>query len=887
MEWKIFKSKKSTFNQMNRVVIIIILFCRFAAAVPENLTLPVYTLHIDPDYLDALNDNPYSERYYPAVFSYHTYNYNCMVRYRGDTSRNLPKKSFKIKFDSDKNIFQAEVLNLNAEYEDKSLMRNYLGHILFRFMGQYAPSGQYVSLVVNDQFYGVYLQIEHVDEDFFKKRSLAVYTCFKGYNGSDMSPFLFHHILPIVWGQKIGPVSAYNHLELFMNKVTYWTDRDFISHIAREIDLNNVITYFALIYAITDYDGIHKNFYFFQKGKSEPYSMITWDMDCSFGNDPDGMYHQSYETSHERGVLSKHVLFLRLMEIPEYQQLFWQKIDEIRDWGFPNLLRLIENTYNHIKNDVYQDPQKICTNDDFDQAVEQLKTYLINRQQFLYTAFSFKSLSLYNPICLYPEQPGENEIVFRISSTKKQTVTLYLARNLAYGEWNASCDVEQFNLLDDGLHGDHAAGDLIYGNRFALTKEHQGVIHYAFYTTYESSPLHGFFYLKYHTHIGPAINVEAYKNKQLRAVRIGKLMQLADEYIVPIINPTNAVMDLSHFHFQAGAYYQRVVFPVKTTVNAKDTLFLTSNIEIMQELYPEKHFIEHIYFEINPVDTLKILSPTYAEVISQICGEITPIVNMVKDIVITEINYHSHANHDTKDWVELYNPNHFTVDISDWCFQDCEKENVFFITGGLKISPYEVVILCRALDDFKKYQTDSLSLIGDFDFNLRSEGEYICLKNESGIIIDSLTYRCIKPWPENTNGTGYTLMLVDPYSDNADGSNWRASHQIGGTPGIVLDLALSNQKISGKPECFILDQNYPNPFNMATTIRYFLLKPFYVELKLFTITGQYITTLESGLKDQGCYTCDLQNERLSSGLYIYTLYLNGQPVDSRKALHIK
>jgi spore coat protein H len=872
---------------MIRFGIILFLFCRFVAAIPEDLTLPIYSLEIDANDLYSLNANPYSEQYYPAVFHYKSHTYSCMVRYRGDTSRDLPKKSYKIKFDSNDTIFLTDNINLNAEYEDKTLMRNYLGHVLFRNLGQYAPAGEYISLIINNQYYGVYHQIEQVDKFFFINHNLEVTTCFKGYNGADMSPFLFHHLLPIVWSQKIGSSIAYDRLELFMNKITYWTESDFRQGISDEIDISAIISYFALIYAINDYDGIHKNFYFFQSGKNSPYSIITWDMDSSFGNDPDGVYHKSYETSSDIGILSKHVLFLRLMEIPAYRQLFREKIAEISDQGFQNLLPLIETTFETIKNDLYQDEQKICTNDEFDQAVEQLKTYLENRKQFLNEPLTFQSLSLSEPYCSHPKLSDDNKVIFRIKSAKKQKITLYLARNLNYGYWGAEPDVENFDLFDDGLHNDQDADDLIYGNELTLTDEHQGVMHYAFYTVYDSSPLHGFFYIKYHTHIGPAINMNVHGNEELNLLHFGDVMQLEDEYIVPIINPTVNAVDLSHFHIQAGPYYQRIVFPVPTIIGASDTLFLTSNLELMQELYPSKNFIEHIYFDINSGDTLKLLSPTYSEERMDICSEIIPLSGVVKDIVITEINYDSNINHDTKDWVELYNPNRFTANISNWFFQDSKTENIFLFPNDSKIPPYGTVILCRDRDAFQKYYTDPVQIMGDFGFNLKSDGEYICLKNESGTIKDSLTYRSTAPWPENTNGTGYTLMLNDVYADNADGNNWRASGQIGGTPGTVLDLTISNQKVSELPKSFILDQNYPNPFNASTTIRYFLLKSSYVELKLFTITGQLITIFESAHKDVGCYTRDLHIDNLSSGLYIYSLFLDNHPVASRKALLIK
>ena len=45
------------------------------------------------------------------------------------------------------------------------------------------------------------------------------------------------------------------------------------------------------------------------------------------------------------------------------------------------------------------------------------------------------------------------------------------------------------------------------------------------------------------------------------------------------------------------------------------------------------------------------------------------------------------------------------------------------------------------------------------------------------MIHDSLTegvaYGVIAPWPQTARGTGFTIELVDPDSDNSMGQNWQ------------------------------------------------------------------------------------------------------------------
>jgi spore coat protein H len=95
------------------------------------LTLPVYKIEISQENLDALNSNPTDDAYFPATFNFDTLSYSCEVRYRGSTSRELPKKSWKISFKDKQTFFEAEKLNLNAEYRDKSsLTSTYFGLVI-------------------------------------------------------------------------------------------------------------------------------------------------------------------------------------------------------------------------------------------------------------------------------------------------------------------------------------------------------------------------------------------------------------------------------------------------------------------------------------------------------------------------------------------------------------------------------------------------------------------------------------------------------------------------------------------------------------------------------------------------------------------------------------
>ncbi|HTY01790.1 MAG TPA: carbohydrate binding domain-containing protein [Bacteroidota bacterium] len=73
------------------------------------------------------------------------------------------------------------------------------------------------------------------------------------------------------------------------------------------------------------------------------------------------------------------------------------------------------------------------------------------------------------------------------------------------------------------------------------------------------------------------------------------------------------------------------------------------------------------------------------------------------------------------------------------------------------------------------------------------------------------------------------------------------------------------------PTSYALEQNYPNPFNPQTTIRYSLPEPVMVRLILFTITGQIVKYLVSGVQQAGYHEVHLDARNLASGTYFYWL----------------
>ena len=85
---------------------------------------------------------------------------------------------------------------------------------------------------------------------------------------------------------------------------------------------------------------------------------------------------------------------------------------------------------------------------------------------------------------------------------------------------------------------------------------------------------------------------------------------------------------------------------------------------------------------------------------------------------------------------------------------------------------------------------------------------------------------------------------------------------------------------------FKLKQNYPNPFNPTTSIQYAISSRQFVELKVYDVLGNEITTLVNEEKPAGSYEVEFDTNNLTSGVNFYRLQAGGF-VETKKMLLMK
>ena len=86
------------------------------------------------------------------------------------------------------------------------------------------------------------------------------------------------------------------------------------------------------------------------------------------------------------------------------------------------------------------------------------------------------------------------------------------------------------------------------------------------------------------------------------------------------------------------------------------------------------------------------------------------------------------------------------------------------------------------------------------------------------------------------------------------------------------------------PSNFVLKQNYPNPFNPLTRISYGLDITSNVKLSLYDVRGGFVETLINKRINAGNHDFMLDASHLSSGVYFYTMTVNGASQTSKLIL---
>ena len=216
---------------------------------------------------------------------------NVAIRTKGNlslrsvVSSDSDRYSLKIDFDyydNTQSLYGLKKLNLNNNYSDTTLMREYISYELMEKMGLPTPGHSYMYVTVNGEERGLYLGVEAVDETFLAKN----------YGSND--GFLFK---PEGTGSDLKYISDniddYTGIGLKTNEDNIEDSKiiemlDTINNggdLEQYIDVDEMLRYFAVNTALVNldsYQGNMKHNYYLYEDRGV-FSIIPWDYNMSFG----------------------------------------------------------------------------------------------------------------------------------------------------------------------------------------------------------------------------------------------------------------------------------------------------------------------------------------------------------------------------------------------------------------------------------------------------------------------------------------------------------------------------------------------------------------------------------------------------------------------------
>jgi hypothetical protein len=136
-------------------------------------------------------------------------------------------------------------------------------------------------------------------------------------------------------------------------------------------------------------------------------------------------------------------------------------------------------------------------------------------------------------------------------------------------------------------------------------------------------------------------------------------------------------------------------------------------------------------------------------------------------------------------------------------------------------------------------------------------GDYICL--------DYRVNRIVPVWTDERAG-GYNMEIYSA----------------------VINDAVGIEPVSNEiPSDFVLEQNYPNPFNQSTTFNVQCSLAGDAEIKVFDLAGKELATVLNERLQPGTYRINYDASGLASGIYFYSLFVNGYLIDMKKMIITK
>ncbi|TPV92321.1 MAG: hypothetical protein B7733_26440 [Myxococcales bacterium FL481] len=260
--------------------------------------LPRFDLYLDEAAIAALHteDESILKTWRPGTFRYQDLVWeNVGVRLKGNLTLTTlaDKPSFKIKFNryvKGRRFLGLEGLTLNNMYSDPSMLREHLSYKVFRDLGLPASRTGFAELYVNDEPYGLYLNLETLDDEFLTFHfDDPTGNLYEGEHGDDLD----------------GDIWSYEHDEgddtsrddlAALHELATDESFDLLYDPVTPLDTPRALDFVLAESFVGQFDGYSAahNYFLYHEPARDKWTLLPWSLDQTLIRDTDPFGHDSY-----------------------------------------------------------------------------------------------------------------------------------------------------------------------------------------------------------------------------------------------------------------------------------------------------------------------------------------------------------------------------------------------------------------------------------------------------------------------------------------------------------------------------------------------------------------------------------------------------------------
>jgi spore coat protein CotH len=371
------------------------------ATIPEQTASPAATVSIfDPTMVHEINislatvdwkatlDNPTAEEYYVATINYDgIVADNVGFRTKGNSSlrsvaqSDSERYSYRIKLDKYDKSQTLEGVNefvINNMYSDASYMREFLSYQIMGEFGLDVPEFAYVKVSINDEYQGLYLAVEAIDDSYIERQfGNNDGNLYKAEENATLSPGSESK-----FDQKNGTDKSKSDLTALIAALDSLTSEN-TEQIEQVLNIESALKMIAANAVLANFDSYNGNFshnYYLYNDNGE-LVCLPWDLNMSIGgfggSSPEGF--DLYNPISGNGG-SQLPLITKLLSAPEFKDQYKSYVSELIMLldDFDERVKVLDELINQY---VKEDPTSFYTYDEYLTAIAYDPDYEFSNDQ--------------------------------------------------------------------------------------------------------------------------------------------------------------------------------------------------------------------------------------------------------------------------------------------------------------------------------------------------------------------------------------------------------------------------------------------------------------------------------------------------------------------------